>query len=685
MTDGRVPDLSTVNSPPRRSDIEFEAVKGGELIGSGGQATVKRVPLSGPDPPDTVAVKQPQAPSETLDTAVIESFFNEADTWATLAKRERTDQHRDTDHIVGVVAMGEDFPWLAMEYMDGGNLADRLDSHPTGLPIDEALWIAECLCEGLKLAHDNGVAHLDLKAENILFRETPGDKWDVPKIADWGLARSLLADSQSMEMLSVEYAAPEQFNSDEFGKPDSYTDIYQIGAIIYEMLTGEPPYTGGQTEVMYDVVHGDDPDPPSSRREQIPDALDEVVLKALNADKEKRYRGSIDRLEDAVNDIRQPAKDGNISNSLEEGEVTEKELSDHRSEYTQSWQMFQANPARTGQIDTTGPQNHPITLEWVFSTHGEVNPSPAVADDTVFIGSDDGYVYAIDANTGSGNWAFETGGRVHSSPAVADGTVFIGSGDGYIYALNANTGATEWKFKTNSWVMSSPTVVNGTVWVCDTDGGFYAIDINSGSGKLVFQADGEVVSSPAVVNNTAFFGDSVGKIYGIDLSSKDVVAGIDTDAGVYSSPAVADGTVIVGNNDDIVYGFDANTSRQQWEFHLSSGWLSDAHVESSPAVANGIAYFGSVNNTIYGVDISTGSQRWAFQTEDCVDCSPAVADGVVYIGSNDNHLYALDADTGSGMWKYQTGGEVYSSPAVVDGTVFFGSYDSGVYALSEGE
>jgi len=324
MTSRQVPDFDTVTSPPRRSDISYETVKDGEVIGSGGQATVKRVSLPGTDQPDTVAVKQPQAPSETLDTAVIESFFEEAETWAKLAKRERTDQYRNTDHIVGIVTIGEYLPWLAMEYMDGGNLADRLDSYPDGLPVDEALWIADCLCDGLKLAHDNGVAHLDIKPENILFRETPTGKWNLPKIADWGLARSLLADSQSMDMLSVEYAAPEQFNPAEFGKPDSYTDIYQLGAILYKMVTGELPYSGEQPEIMHGVLYGDKPDPPSSHRDQLPQAVDDIVLKTLSTEKPQRYRGSVDRLGDAIRDIRHSANQSrtyNPTNSSAETQI----------------------------------------------------------------------------------------------------------------------------------------------------------------------------------------------------------------------------------------------------------------------------------------------------------------------------------------------------------------------------
>jgi serine/threonine protein kinase len=162
--------------------------------------------------------------------------------------------------------------------MDGGTLEDRLESGE--FAIDEALWIGECLCRGLKIAHDHGIAHLDLKPANVIFRKTSEDLWDVPKIADWGLARVLAERLEAPVAYSAEYAAPEQFDDTKFGSPDMYTDIYQLGAAVYAMLTGRPPYTGTRTEVMHAVTGDNQPVPPEPRRAEVPSARSDTVLTA---------------------------------------------------------------------------------------------------------------------------------------------------------------------------------------------------------------------------------------------------------------------------------------------------------------------------------------------------------------------------------------------------------------------
>ena len=158
--------------------------------------------------------------------------------------------------------------------------------------------------------------------------------------------------------------------------------------------------------------------------------------------------------------------------------------------------------------------DHDGTGRWRFETDRNVVSSPAVVDGTVFVGSNDKTVYALDAATGTRQWAFETDGTVSSSPAVVDGTVFVGSGQN-VYALDAATGTRQWAFETDGLVNPSPAVVDGTVFVGSFDGNVYALDAATGTRQWAFETDGTVSSSPAVVDGTVFVGSYDGNVYAL--------------------------------------------------------------------------------------------------------------------------------------------------------------------------
>jgi serine/threonine protein kinase len=214
----------------------------------------------------------------TLHTDAVERILTEAETW------DKLDSH---DYIVDIVDYGsEPVPWIAMEYMNAGDLAERAGI----LNFDQALWTATAITKGVRHAHRRGVAHLDLKPSNVLFRSIE-DAWDVPKVADWGLSKHLLDHSKSVEGLSSQYAAPEQFD-DDYGKADDITDVYQLGAVLYELFTGRPPFEGvAPAKAMHKVLH-EEPTPPNEVAD-LPEALDDVLLTALAKEKENRYDGVI--------------------------------------------------------------------------------------------------------------------------------------------------------------------------------------------------------------------------------------------------------------------------------------------------------------------------------------------------------------------------------------------------------
>jgi cell division GTPase FtsZ len=253
-------------------ELRYDDIEIGDLLGGGGNADVHEA--RAPDG-ERLAVKLPRFEG-TLHTEDIERVIAEAETWSKL------DDH---DHIVDVVDYGETpRPWIAMEYMDGGTLADRIDD----LEFAEAAWIAARIAAAIEHAHRRGVAHLDLKPENVLFRSTPGEAFDAPKVADWGLSKHLLEHTGSVDGLSTQYAAPEQFDSDAYGDSSDRTDVYQLGTIVYELFTGRPPFEGSTASVMNSILN-DEPEPPTGRDPSLPDAVDGIVMRALESEQGDRY------------------------------------------------------------------------------------------------------------------------------------------------------------------------------------------------------------------------------------------------------------------------------------------------------------------------------------------------------------------------------------------------------------
>jgi DNA helicase-4 len=257
-------------------DVSYDALeKDSDPIGRGGNAVVYATRLLTEHGERHLAIKEPDQ-RDTVRAETVERFLDEADTWAVLA---------DHDHIVDIVGSGsQPLPWIAMEYMDGGDLHSRLGS----LPFEQAVWTVLAITKAIRYAHNRGVRHYDLKPQNVLFRSSGGGYWDVPKVADWGLAERALRSETSSEGMTPAYAAPEQL-FEAYGEPDHRTDIYQLGLLCYELFTGEHPYDGDQTQVRSEPLS-----PPSEVAPSAPEAMDTIVEHALAVDPADRYEDVLD-------------------------------------------------------------------------------------------------------------------------------------------------------------------------------------------------------------------------------------------------------------------------------------------------------------------------------------------------------------------------------------------------------
>ena len=241
-------------------------------IGSGGFADVY---LGRSTEGLNVAVKIPRM--SQYETIEAKDFMGEAELWSRLSKQK-------LPYIVELYECGAvPCPWIAMEYMAGGSLRERM----TGLQCKDCLDIAVKLMQALHSAHHHGVIHRDIKPENVLF-----DNQDTPKLTDWGLGKVLLDASVSSIGFkgTIAYSAPEQLAGSRFGTVDWRTDIYQMGMLVYEMLTGQLPFAGLEPGTIIPRILNEEPPRPSQVNSGVPAGVDAPVLQALAKSKEDRFQ-----------------------------------------------------------------------------------------------------------------------------------------------------------------------------------------------------------------------------------------------------------------------------------------------------------------------------------------------------------------------------------------------------------
>jgi outer membrane protein assembly factor BamB len=271
--------------------------------------------------------------------------------------------------------------------------------------------------------------------------------------------------------------------------------------------------------------------------------------------------------------------------------------------------------------------------------------SPAIVGGTLYVGSGDQNVYALDAATGAVKWTFATGDVVHASPAVAGGAVYIGSWDRNLYAIDAATGRERWRYTTGNdtviynqiGIASSAAVADGMVFVGGRDGKFHAVDAATGAPKWVHDNNGGwTIASPAVLRGVVYFPTS-------------------------------DGTRFKA--------LDAATGAMKFDFrNLAISF-------SSPVIAGDVAYYGTSDGYLNAISIVDGTLRGRFQTEG------SKLNGAKYTDSTGRmvttNMYPDRTLDGMmiGMRTMMTLGSVLSSPAVSRGVVFFGSTDGFVYAV----
>jgi len=207
-------------------------------------------------------------------------------------------------------AYEEPIPHIEMEYVDGHNLNGKiirdLDKYPKPLNPKEAIKLIKQIADGLKHAHSKNIIHRDIKPSNILLTSNL-----VPKITDWGLAKigAKSSTATTTKALTLLYSAPEQIDEAEYGKTDKRTDIYQLGVLFYELLTGRLPYDGtSPTQISLKIVNPNQKPLPPSKINPSLSIFDGLFEKLLAKRKENRFQ-SIDEFLEALNSLEELIKE----------------------------------------------------------------------------------------------------------------------------------------------------------------------------------------------------------------------------------------------------------------------------------------------------------------------------------------------------------------------------------------
>ncbi|MEE3449745.1 MAG: Stk1 family PASTA domain-containing Ser/Thr kinase [Acutalibacteraceae bacterium] len=264
----------------KRLDGRYEI---SEIIGDGGMAVVYRAWDTKDDMPVAIKILRDEYIG---NDEFVRRFIDESKAIALLSH----------PNIVKVydVSFGDRIQYIVMEYIDGITLKDYIEKEST-INWRETIYFVSQILRALQHAHDKGIIHRDVKPQNIMLLED-----GTIKVTDFGIARFSNTTTRSMTMTnkaigSVHYVSPEQAR----GEPtDAKSDLYSLGVMMYEMLTGKLPFDADNAVSVAIMQLQSDPVPPRKLNPDIPAGLEEIIIKTMQKDAKKRYRSASEMLSD---------------------------------------------------------------------------------------------------------------------------------------------------------------------------------------------------------------------------------------------------------------------------------------------------------------------------------------------------------------------------------------------------
>lgn len=343
------------------------------------------------------------------------------------------------------------------------------------------------------------------------------------------------------------------------------------------------------------------------------------------------------------------------------------------------WSSFRGDAQLTGKSTVELPNQ--LKLKWTFSTEDAIKSSPVICDDKLFIGSNDGNLYALNLE-GKLLWKYNAGTSIEAAPLLVDDKVIFGSLDGMVHALNQKDGTVVWKYETEgqisgaaSWVWSSDKKSKYIIFG-SYDFYLHAVDAKTGKVAWKYESDNFINGAPAIYQGMAIFGGCDGVLHQVNTQTGIEKSFIDVGTYIASSAAVDKGKAYFGNYDGVFYGADLNQKKVVWTDSVGP-------ILGSPALSNEFVLIGTQDKSVYCYNKQSGERQWRFKTLKKVESSPVIVKNKVIVGSVDGRLYMLDLKSGEKIWSYEIGAALVGSPAIIKNSIAIGGMDGVIYFFGE--
>jgi outer membrane protein assembly factor BamB/orotate phosphoribosyltransferase len=313
--------------------------------------------------------------------------------------------------------------------------------------------------------------------------------------------------------------------------------------------------------------------------------------------------------------------------------------------------------------------------------------TPRVVDDTLYVGSDAGFVVALSLE-GEERWRCEVRDRsrgVHSTPAVHDGRVYFGAYDGYLYCVDAAAGALRWELRPGQWIGSSPAVhpdgrrLYVGIEYGERGGGLIAVDLERGRQEWEAKAQDYVHSSPFVdaARDQVVFGANDGAVRAVDAGSGRIRWTYETEGAVKGQPVVDDGgTCFAASMDGWLYAVDAASGSLRWRRRLSR------QLYANPLLVDDLVVVGGYSGRVVALERESGDTAWVASTRGVIVGGAARIGEALAVGSVDGRVYLLEARSGTPLWEYRTEGRILGTPGVAGNSFYVPSFDGKLYAFT---